>query len=126
MVVVTVGGAYAVIAYVALEAVEGYGWLRADQTLVGPDPVRLCEGLLHARGPGFPGMSSRCATSPTALVAESSRSSATAEVGWFATTRKRSSGVGTRCIRFRPPVVAVLRWAKRPVPSSIRKALTVS
>jgi len=35
MAVVTVGGAYAVLAYVAQEAVQGYGWLTPDQMLVG-------------------------------------------------------------------------------------------
>ena len=40
MAVVTVGGAYAVLAYVAQEAVENYRWLSPDQMLVGPRPRR--------------------------------------------------------------------------------------
>jgi chromate transporter len=48
MAVLTFGGAYAVLAWVAQTAVEGYGWLTADQMLVGlglaettPGPVIL-------------------------------------------------------------------------------------
>jgi chromate transporter len=35
MAVVTFGGAYAVLAYMAQQAVEAYGWLRPDEMLVG-------------------------------------------------------------------------------------------
>jgi Chromate transport protein ChrA len=35
MAVVTFGGAYAVLAYVAQEAVETYGWLRPGEMLDG-------------------------------------------------------------------------------------------
>ena len=35
MAVVTFGGAYAVLAYMAQQAVENYGWLRPDEMLVG-------------------------------------------------------------------------------------------
>ncbi|MFH5923371.1 chromate efflux transporter [Roseomonas xinghualingensis] len=62
MAVVTVGGAYAVLAYVAQEAVQGYGWLTADQMLVGlglaettPGPLILVlqfVGFLAGYGPG--------------------------------------------------------------------------
>ncbi|MDB5376937.1 MAG: chromate transporter [Rubritepida sp.] len=36
MAVVTFGGAYAVLAYVAQEAVEHYRWLTAPKMLAGP------------------------------------------------------------------------------------------
>lgn len=62
MAVVTVGGAYAVLAYVAQEAVQGYGWLTADQMLVGlglaettPGPLILVlqfVGFLGGHGTG--------------------------------------------------------------------------
>ncbi|MGK7864984.1 chromate efflux transporter [Falsiroseomonas sp. E2-1-a4] len=62
MAVVTVGGAYAVLAYVAQEAVQGYGWLTADQMLVGlglaettPGPLILVlqfVGFLGGHGAG--------------------------------------------------------------------------
>jgi len=62
MAVVTVGGAYAVLAYVAQEAVQGYGWLTPDQMLVGlglaettPGPLILVlqfVGFLAGYGPG--------------------------------------------------------------------------
>jgi chromate transporter len=65
MAVVTFGGAYAVLAYVAQEAVEHYRWLSADQMLTGlglaettPGPLILVlqfVGYLagHAAGRGF-------------------------------------------------------------------------
>jgi chromate transporter len=46
MAVVTVGGAYAMLAYVAQEAVEGYGWLTADQMLVGLGLAETTPGPL--------------------------------------------------------------------------------
>jgi chromate transporter len=46
MAVVTVGGAYAVLAYVAQEAVQGYGWLSADQMLVGLGLAETTPGPL--------------------------------------------------------------------------------
>jgi chromate transporter len=62
MAVVTFGGAYAVLAYVAQEAVENYGWLTAHQMLVGlglaettPGPLILVlqfVGFLAGYGPG--------------------------------------------------------------------------
>lgn len=62
MAVVTVGGAYAVLAYVAQEAVAGYGWLTPDQMLVGlglaettPGPLILVlqfVGFLAGHGQG--------------------------------------------------------------------------
>jgi chromate transporter len=62
MAVVTVGGAYAVLAHVAQEAVQGYGWLTADQMLVGlglaettPGPLILVlqfVGFLGGHGTG--------------------------------------------------------------------------
>ncbi len=36
MAAVTFGGAYAVLAYVAQQAVESYGWLKPDEMLTGP------------------------------------------------------------------------------------------
>ena len=65
MAVVTVGGAYAVLAYVAQAAVQSYGWLSADQMLVGlglaettPGPLILVlqfVGFLAGYGAGGPG-----------------------------------------------------------------------
>ena len=62
MAVVTVGGAYAVLAYVAQEAVENYRWLSPDQMLVGlglaettPGPLILVlqfVGFLAGHGAG--------------------------------------------------------------------------
>ncbi|GGC68374.1 chromate transporter [Siccirubricoccus deserti] len=46
MAVVTVGGAYAVLAYVAQEAVEGYGWLTPGQMLVGLGLAETTPGPL--------------------------------------------------------------------------------
>lgn len=46
MAVVTVGGAYAVLAYVAQDAVQGYGWLSADQMLVGLGLAETTPGPL--------------------------------------------------------------------------------
>ncbi|MCI0754962.1 chromate efflux transporter [Teichococcus vastitatis] len=46
MAVVTVGGAYAVLAYVAQAAVQGYGWLTADQMLVGLGLAETTPGPL--------------------------------------------------------------------------------
>jgi chromate transporter len=46
MAVVTVGGAYAVLAYVAQEAVQGYGWLNPDQMLVGLGLAETTPGPL--------------------------------------------------------------------------------
>jgi len=46
MAVVTVGGAYAVLAYVAQEAVEHYGWLSSDQMLVGLGLAETTPGPL--------------------------------------------------------------------------------
>jgi chromate transporter len=46
MAVVTVGGAYAVLAYIAQEAVQGYGWLTADQMLVGLGLAETTPGPL--------------------------------------------------------------------------------
>jgi len=46
MAVVTVGGAYAVLAYVAQEAVQGYGWLSADQMLIGLGLAETTPGPL--------------------------------------------------------------------------------
>ena len=40
MAVVTFGGAYAVLAYVAQQAVEGYGWLRPGGAWRKPRPAR--------------------------------------------------------------------------------------
>lgn len=44
--VVTFGGAYAVLAYMAQEAVEGYGWLTADQMLDGLGLAETTNGPL--------------------------------------------------------------------------------
>ncbi|MCX7932352.1 MAG: chromate efflux transporter [Rhodovarius sp.] len=44
--VVTFGGAYAVLAYVAQEAVEGYGWLSAEQMLAGLGLAETTPGPL--------------------------------------------------------------------------------
>ena len=44
--VVTVGGAYAVLAYVAQEAVQGYGWLTPEQMLVGLGLAETTPGPL--------------------------------------------------------------------------------
>ena len=46
MAVVTFGGAYAVLAYVAQEAVEGYGWLSASQMLTGLGLAETTPGPL--------------------------------------------------------------------------------
>jgi len=46
MAVVTVGGAYAVLAYVAQEAVEDYGWLSAGQMLAGLGLAETTPGPL--------------------------------------------------------------------------------
>jgi chromate transporter len=46
MAVVTFGGAYAVLAYVAQEAVEGYGWLSAGQMLEGLGLAETTPGPL--------------------------------------------------------------------------------
>jgi chromate transporter len=46
MAVVTVGGAYAVLAYVAQEAVQDYGWLSPDQMLVGLGLAETTPGPL--------------------------------------------------------------------------------
>jgi chromate transporter len=46
MAVVTVGGAYAVLAYVAQEAVQGYGWLTPGQMLVGLGLAETTPGPL--------------------------------------------------------------------------------
>jgi chromate transporter len=46
MAVVTAGGAYAVLAYVAQEAVQGYGWLSPDQMLVGLGLAETTPGPL--------------------------------------------------------------------------------
>ncbi|WP_159347899.1 chromate efflux transporter [Roseomonas harenae] len=46
MAVVTFGGAYAVLAYVAQEAVENYGWLTAHQMLVGLGLAETTPGPL--------------------------------------------------------------------------------
>jgi chromate transporter len=46
MAVVTVGGAYAVLSYVAQEAVQGYGWLSPDQMLVGLGLAETTPGPL--------------------------------------------------------------------------------
>ncbi|MBP0443688.1 chromate efflux transporter [Roseomonas sp. SSH11] len=46
MAVVTVGGAYAVLAYVAQDAVQGYGWLTAEQMLVGLGLAETTPGPL--------------------------------------------------------------------------------
>ncbi|WP_052214120.1 chromate efflux transporter [Belnapia sp. F-4-1] len=46
MAVVTFGGAYAVLAYVAQEAVEGYRWLSADQMLAGLGLAETTPGPL--------------------------------------------------------------------------------
>jgi chromate transporter len=46
MAVVTVGGAYAVLAYVTQEAVQAYGWLSADQMLVGLGLAETTPGPL--------------------------------------------------------------------------------
>ncbi|GGG18077.1 chromate transporter [Caldovatus sediminis] len=46
MAVVTVGGAYAVLAYVAQEAVERYGWLDAGQMLAGLGLAETTPGPL--------------------------------------------------------------------------------
>lgn len=46
MAVVTFGGAYAVLAYVAQEAVQGYGWLTADQMLTGLGLAETTPGPL--------------------------------------------------------------------------------
>jgi chromate transporter len=46
MAVVTVGGAYAVLAYVAQQAVEHYGWLTSDQMLVGLGLAETTPGPL--------------------------------------------------------------------------------
>ncbi|WP_207537649.1 chromate efflux transporter [Sabulicella rubraurantiaca] len=46
MAVVTVGGAYAVLAYVAQEAVQSYGWLTPEQMLVGLGLAETTPGPL--------------------------------------------------------------------------------
>ncbi|WP_458094781.1 chromate efflux transporter [Roseomonas sp. WA12] len=46
MAVVTVGGAYAVLAYVAQQAVQGYGWLTPEQMLVGLGLAETTPGPL--------------------------------------------------------------------------------
>jgi chromate transporter len=46
MAVVTVGGAYAVLAYVAQQAVEGYGWLSAEAMLAGLGLAETTPGPL--------------------------------------------------------------------------------
>jgi chromate transporter len=46
MAVVTFGGAYAVLAYVAQEAVEGYGWLTAGEMLAGLGLAETTPGPL--------------------------------------------------------------------------------
>jgi len=46
MAVVTFGGAYAVLAYVAQEAVDGYGWLSASQMLTGLGLAETTPGPL--------------------------------------------------------------------------------
>ena len=46
MAVVTFGGAYAVLAYVAQEAVEGYGWLSAAEMLTGLGLAETTPGPL--------------------------------------------------------------------------------
>ena len=46
MAVVTFGGAYAVLAYVAQEAVEGYGWLSAAEMLAGLGLAETTPGPL--------------------------------------------------------------------------------
>ncbi|WP_270936819.1 chromate efflux transporter [Falsiroseomonas oryzae] len=46
MAVVTFGGAYAVLAYVAQEAVEGYGWLTASEMLAGLGLAETTPGPL--------------------------------------------------------------------------------
>ncbi|WP_419900806.1 chromate efflux transporter [Roseomonas sp. USHLN139] len=46
MAVVTVGGAYAVLAYVAQQAVEHYAWLTSDQMLVGLGLAETTPGPL--------------------------------------------------------------------------------
>jgi chromate transporter len=46
MAVVTFGGAYAVLAYVAQEAVEGYGWLSATEMLAGLGLAETTPGPL--------------------------------------------------------------------------------
>ena len=46
MAVVTVGGAYAVLAYVAQQAVGGYGWLTPEQMLVGLGLAETTPGPL--------------------------------------------------------------------------------
>ena len=46
MAVVTVGGAYAVLAYVAQQAVEHYGWLTSDQMLIGLGLAETTPGPL--------------------------------------------------------------------------------
>src|SRR3712207_8641052 len=44
--VVTFGGAYAVLAYVAQQAVEAYGWLRPDEMLTGLSLAETTPGPL--------------------------------------------------------------------------------
>jgi chromate transporter len=46
MAVVTVGGAYAVLAYVAQEAVDGYGWVTAPEMLAGLGLAETTPGPL--------------------------------------------------------------------------------
>ena len=46
MAVVTFGGAYAVLAYVAQEAVQSYGWLRAGEMLDGLGMAETTPGPL--------------------------------------------------------------------------------
>lgn len=46
MAVVTFGGAYAVLAYIAQEAVEGYGWLTASEMLTGLGLAETTPGPL--------------------------------------------------------------------------------
>ena len=46
MAVVTVGGAYAVLAYVAQDAVQAYGWLTADEMLAGLGLAETTPGPL--------------------------------------------------------------------------------
>ena len=75
MAVVTFGGAYAVLAYVAQQAVETYGWLQPGEMLDGlgmaettPGPLIMVVAVrrLHGRLPRSRQRCRRCSPAPWA------------------------------------------------------------